>query len=105
MDNGGVPTHGNFTITKPCNALAHILNVFACDSHNNIAWFSLFLLCCLFVTNMADWFRYKQIKFCVNLSVMNTGKPVLPIIFFLKVPSAGDGSNIAESFIYNTIGA
>ena len=43
MDDSGMSTNRNIPFSQPSNTLANIFNVFAGDSHDNIASYSLFL--------------------------------------------------------------
>ena len=97
MNNSSMSTNRNFIIAKPSNAFAHIINVFACHSHNNIIFYGLFLFLSLLCTYEADCFINKEIIGSIYLSIMNTLKAVFYIILFLKVMDS-----ISPNRLYST---
>ena len=88
MNNGRMPTNGNFAITKPSNAFTYIINIFTGYCHNNITSYSKLLFFSLFLSNKIYSIIYKEIIINIYLAVMNARKSVLYIIFFLKITAA-----------------
>ena len=105
MDDCSMTTNSNFSISEPCNTFTYIFHIFACYCHNNITVRRFFLRIGSFVTYIRNNIIHKQVILCIYLTIMDTRKPVLNVIFLLKISSARYSRYCTQFFILHPIWA
>ena len=105
MDNRRVSTDCYWLTSKPCQALANILNIFTCNCHDNIIGLCHLLLFRTFLTYKGKRLIRKQSIFCINLPVMDARHPLCKKIFLLKVSSTRNCCNFTQFLVFHTIRA
>lgn len=102
MDDCCVSADSNFIRSQPCNTLADILNILACNCHDNIIHYSFLLLFGCYLTNKLNCLICMHTVSCVNLSVMDTRYAIFTEVFFLETAASRNGSNIRQLNIGKT---
>ena len=104
-DNSGMPAYCNLFVSKPRHAFTNIIYIFAGDCHNDITRLGKSLFLSSFLTNIGQCFFSKKSIIHIDLPIVNARNAIFSIIFFLKTTAPAYCSNIAKSFVLDSIGA
>ena len=78
----------NCSIPQPSHTFAYILNIFACDSHNNIIGIGQLLLFGAVLADESESLIGKQAVSGIDLPIVDTGDTFRTKIFLLKVSAS-----------------